>query len=305
MLLKFAIQDFLDDRKFKNVSKTTMDDYKMQLGQFLKFCNENKILNVEDITQNTIKKFIIYYQKKGNNATTTNTKLQRVSAFLNYMVECEVIQKNPAKKVPRAKTDVKIDVFTDYHIKQMLTYYRRIKQREKAFYAYRDYQIIVTLLGTGLRLTELCNLKWTDIDFKNNTLSVFGKNRKKETIPITEKLVSEFATYKLYCEQYFGVDNLSEYIFTNRYNKQLSSNAVKCIFKRLATIMNFRDVRLSAHTFRHTFCQKCIQSGMSTFAVQRMMRHSSIAITEKYAAMWGNDLKEQNDKYNPLNNLDI
>lgn len=64
LLLKFAIQDFLDDRKFKNVSKTTMDDYKMQLGQFLKFCNDNKIVNVEDITQSTIKNFIIFYQKK-------------------------------------------------------------------------------------------------------------------------------------------------------------------------------------------------------------------------------------------------
>lgn len=305
MLLKFAIQDFLDDRQFKNVTQTTLNDYKVQLNMFLKFCTENEIVNVEDITQNIVKKFLIHYQKKGNNATTINSKLQRVNAFLNYMVENEVIKKNPAKKIERLKEDIRIDVFTDYHIKQMLTYYRRIKQREKAFYAYRDYQIIVTLLGTGLRLTELCNLKWTDIDFKNNTLSVFGKNRKRETIPITEKLVSEFATYKVYCEQYFGVDNLSEYIFTNRYNKQLSSNAVKCIFKRLATIMNFRDVRLSAHTFRHTFCQKCIQSGMSTFAVQRMMRHSSIAITEKYAAMWGNDLREQNDKYNPLNNLDI
>ncbi|MDP4350248.1 tyrosine-type recombinase/integrase, partial [Escherichia coli] len=77
---------------------------------------------------------------------------------------------------------IKIDVFSDYHIKQMLNYYRRIKQREKAFYAYRDYSIIVTLLGTGLRLSELCSLKWDDVDFVNQTLTVFGKSRKYETI---------------------------------------------------------------------------------------------------------------------------
>lgn len=305
MLLKFAIQDFLDDREFQNLSPTTIHSYKEILGQFLKYCNENEIVNVEDISQNTIKKYLLQCKKQGNNATTTNSKLQRIKAFLNYMVENEVIKNNPAKKIQRSKEDIKIEVFTDYHIKQMLTYYRRIKQREKAFYAYRDYQIIVTLLGTGLRLSELCNLKWTDIDFGQKTLSVFGKNRRKDTIPITEKLVSEFATYKVYCEQYFGIDNLNDYVFTNRYNKQLTPNAVKNVFKRLAKIMNFRDVRLSAHTFRHTFCQQCIQSGMSTFAVQKMMRHSSISVTQKYAAMWGNDLKEQNDKYNPLNNLDI
>lgn len=303
LLLKFAIQDFLDDREFKNLSTTTIDSYKEILGQFLKFCNENEIVNVQDVTQNTVKTYLLKYQKKGNNATTTNSKLQRIKAFLNYMVEIEVIEKNPAKKIQRAKEDIKIDVFTDYHIRQMLNYYRRLKNREHTFHSYRDYSIIVTLLGTGLRLSELCNLKWSDIDFQNLSISVFGKNRKRETIPTTEKIIKELSSYKVFCEQYFG--NLHENVFTNLKNQPLTPNAVKNIFKRLAKIMNFKDVRLSAHTFRHSFCQKCIQSGMSTFAVQRLMRHSSIAVTERYAAMWGNDLRDQNDKYNPLNNLDI
>lgn len=305
MLLKFAIQDFLDDRQFKNISPKTMETYELILKQFEEFCIDNEIVNVGEITPNVVKKFILHYQKKGNNASTTNTKLQRVKAFFNYMVEIEVINKSPADKIQRAKEDIKIDVFTDYHIKQMLNYYRRIKQREKSFFAYRDYCIIVTLLSTGLRLSELCNLKWSDIDFEHQTISVFGKNRKKETIPIAEKLVKELSVYRLYVEGHFKVKVLSEYVFTNSYNKFLTPNAVQNVFKRLAKIMNFRDVRLSSHTFRHTFCQRCIQSGMSTFAVQRLMRHSSIAVTERYAAMWGNDLREQNDKYNPLNNLDI
>lgn len=304
MLLKFAIQDFLDDREFKNVTQNTLINYKTMLGQFLDFCNTSEIVNVEDVTPNTVKKFIIHFQKKGNNATSTNTKLQRVRVFFNYMIECEVVEKNPASKIQKAKEDVRIDVFTDYHIKQMLNYYRRMKQRDKAFWAYRDHTIIVVLLGTGLRLSEMCNLKWSDIDFQNQTLSVYGKNRKRETLPITEKAMKELSSYKVYCEQFFN-GQLNDYIFTNRDNKQVTPNAIKCMFKRLADIMNFKEVRLSAHTFRHTFCQKCIQAGMSTFAIQRLMRHSSIAVTEKYAAMWGNDLREQNDKFNPLNNLDI
>ncbi|MBB2483451.1 phage integrase N-terminal SAM-like domain-containing protein, partial [Bacillus sp. APMAM] len=177
LLIKFAIQEFLDDREFKNLSSTTIQTYKDILGQFLHFCNENGVLNVQDISSNTIKKYILQYQKLGNNATTTNSKLQRIKAFLNYFVESEVIQKNPAEKIQRAREDIRIDVFSDYHIKQMLNYYRRIKQREKAFYAYRDYSVIVVLIGTGLRLSELCSLKWTDINFQQQTLSVFGNNR--------------------------------------------------------------------------------------------------------------------------------
>jgi integrase/recombinase XerD len=170
LLLKFAIIDFLDDREFKNVTPKTLQSYRDILKQFERFCSEHDVINVEDITASIMKQYILYYQKKGNNATTTNSKLQRVRAFLNYMIECEVIRINPAKKIPKAREDIRIDVFTDYHIKQMLNYYRRIKQREKAFYSYRDYSIIVVLLGTGLRQSELCSLKWNDIDFKYQTL---------------------------------------------------------------------------------------------------------------------------------------
>lgn len=305
LLLKFALQDFIDDREFKNLSPKTIIGYKDILGQFVNYCNDNGLVNVQDITQNTIKKYLMYCKNElGNNPTSLNHKLNRLNAFLNYLVEIEVLDKNPAKKVQRVKEDIRIEVFTDYHIKQMLNYYRRIKQREKAFYAYRDYSIIVTFISTGIRLSELCSLKWSDINFKDKSISVYStKTRKNETIPATDKLIKELASYKVYCEQEF--QKLNSHVYTNRLNQPLTTNAVQNVFKRLAKVMNFKDVRLTAHTFRHSFCQRCIQSGMSTFAVQRLMRHSSIKMTEKYAAMWGNDLREQNDKHNPLNELEI
>jgi integrase/recombinase XerD len=69
--------------------------------------------------------------------------------------------------------------------------------------------------------------------------------------------------------------------------------------------MGFKNVRVSPHTFRHTFCHRLAMSGMSSFAIQKMMRHSSLAVTMRYVAMWGSELKQENDKHNPLNELDI
>lgn len=304
LLFKFAIQEFLEDREYKNVADKTILGYKEVLYPFNRWLTENGYVNVENVTNGTIKKFIVDCRRKGNNATTTNSKMQRIKAFFNYLVEIQVIEESPAKGIKRAKEDIRIDVFSDYHIKQMLNYYRRLKHRDKAFFAYRDYTIIITFLSTGIRQKELIGLKWSDIDFVHQTMVIFGKSRKNEIIPITDKLVNELAGYKIFCQEFFE-DKMSEYVFTNRFSKQLTPNAVQNIFKRLKEVMNFKDVRLSSHTFRHTFCQRCIQAGMSTFAVQKLMRHSSVAVTEKYAAMWGNDLKEQNDKYNPLNNLDV
>jgi integrase/recombinase XerD len=303
MLLKFAFQDFLEDRQFKNTTKINIRNYQTLLGEFVNYCIDDEIVNVEDINYSHIKQYLWKCQQKGNQAGTINTKLMRIRAFLNYMVECEVIKNNPAHKVKSQKEDVKIDVFTDEQIRQMLNFYRRIKQREKSYVAYRDYMMIVLILGTGIRRGEIINLKWSDVDFINNNISVFGKTRRKETIPTTEKLSRELAGYKSFCSQYWG--ELSEYVFVKRDNNQLSPNAILMIFRYLQDKMNFKDIRVSAHTFRHTFCHRLAMSGMSAFAIQKLMRHQNISVTMRYVAMWGNELREQNDKYNPLNSLDV
>jgi integrase/recombinase XerD len=303
VLLKFAYQDFLEDRKFKNTTKTNIKNYEMLLGKFVEYCIENQVVNAEGITYSHVRQYLLKCQEKGDKAGTINTKLLRIRAFLNYLVECEVIKTNPAKKIKPQKDDVKIEVFSDEQIKQMLNFYRRIKQREKSYVAYRDYMMIVTILGTGIRRGEIINLQWTDVDFINQTISVFGKSRRKETIPITDKLLKELAGYQTFCRQYWG--DLSDYVYVKRDNTQLTENALMLIFKYLGQKMNFKDIRVSAHTFRHTFCHRLAMSGMSAFAIQKLMRHQNIAVTMRYVAMWGNELREQNDKYNPLNSLDV
>ncbi|MFC0472467.1 tyrosine-type recombinase/integrase [Halalkalibacter kiskunsagensis] len=303
MLLKFAFQDFLDDRRFKNTTKTNIRNYQTLLGEFISYCIDNEVVNVEDINYSHIKQYLWVCQEKGNQAGTINTKLMRIRAFLNYMVECEVIKNNPAHKVKRQKEDVRIDVFTDEQIRQMLSFYRRIKQREKSYFAYRDYMMIVLILGTGIRRGEIINLTWDDIDFVNHNISVFGKTRRKETIPITSKLSKELSGYNTFCKQHWG--NLSKYVFVKRDNTQMTQNAIMLVFSHLQKKMNFKDVRVSAHTFRHTFCHRLAMSGMSAFAIQKLMRHQNITVTMRYVAMWGNELREQNDKYNPLNYLDV
>lgn len=303
MLLKFGFQDFLDDRRFKNTTKANIKNYQILLGEFVKYCNENEIVNVEDISYNIIRQYLMECQEKGNKAGTINSKLLRIKAFLNYMVECEVIKTNPALKIKRQKEDVKIDVFTDEQIRQMLNYYRRIRTRDKSYVSYRDYLLIVVFLGTGIRRGEIINLKWSDVDFQNLNISVFGKTRRKETIPVTEKLIKELAAYQTFCKQYWGT--LSDYVFVKRDNTQMTDNAIMLVFKNLQNKMNFKDVRVSPHTYRHTFCHRLAMSGMSAFAIMKLMRHQNISVTMRYVAMWGNELREQNDKYNPLNDLEV
>lgn len=303
MLLKFAYEDFIADRKFKNTTQTNIDNYNRLLKPFITHCLDKNLQNVEDVNYSDVRDYLILQQEKGNNATTINTKLLRIRAFFNYLLDERIILVNPSKKIKMQKTDIKIDVYTDNQIQQMLAYYRSLRRKEKTYFSYRGYLLIILLLGTGLRKTETINLKWFDVDIKNLTITVFGKNRKRESIYITEKLAKEISYYKSFCEKHF--DMLNEYVFVNRDNTQITNYAMTKIFDNLQKHMNFKDVRVSAHTFRHTFCHRLAVGGMSAFAIQKMMRHQNVNVTMRYVAMWGNELREQNDKYNPLNNLDI
>ena len=74
---------------------------------------------------------------------------------------------------------------------------------------------------------------------------------------------------------------------------------------KLQEVMNFTDVRLSAHTFRHTFSHRFLMSGGDVFTLQKILRHKNLSMTEKYLALWGTALHEQNEKYNPLNDFDL
>lgn len=306
MILKFAIQDFIDDRTWKNLSPKTIDGYLRTLKEFHDFCVQREIIDVSDIKPAIIKSYLLHCQKvQKNKPASLNHKLHNLKIFFNYLQEIEVFDEkhNPTKKINYVKEDQKIEVFSDYHIQQMLNYYKRLKTRDKSFWAYRDYCIIITLLGTGIRLGELCGLRWNDIDFQNDIITVFGKKRIQTSLPMGEKLKKELTEYKVFVEQYFKEP--SEFVFTNKNNVPLTTNAVQNIFKRLKKVMNFKDVRLSAHTFRHTYATRLVKNGADAYTVQKLLRHSSINMTLRYVHMFSDTLKDKNNKFNPLEKLDI
>ncbi|MFX3637071.1 MAG: tyrosine-type recombinase/integrase [Candidatus Pristimantibacillus sp.] len=303
MLIKFAIKDFIADKKYKNLSIKTVEGYVSVLDMFQDYCTSNEIVSVHNLSAQTIKSFLM--QLQGNNPTSRNNKLRILKNFFNWLQENEIIseKQNVCKKVSYAKEDIEIQPFSDYHIDQILGYLRRIKQRQQTYYAIREYTIIVFLLGTGVRLGELVSLKWSDIDFKGGSASILGKKRELSSVPLTERLSKELAEYRVYCEQHF--DGLGVYVFPTDKNTQLQSESIKTIFKRLKKAMNFKDVRLSCHTFRSTFAVRCIQNGMDAFTLQRLLRHTDISMTNRYVRMFGTALKSQNEKFNPLNSINI
>jgi integrase/recombinase XerD len=307
LLVKFAIQDFIDDRKIKNLSQDTISGYQRDLGEFRKWLEETypDITNIEDVKEKHIKEYFQHLiNEKNNNAVTINHKLIYIRAFFNYLVQEKIIKETPVK-IKKPKLDVKIEALTDEQVYQILRYFRKIKTRDKTFYAYRNYLMILTFLGTGVRLGELINIRWRDIDLYESKLTVFGKARKQRTIPLHEKLQDEFKEYRIFAKKK-GIDfKEDDFVFTDMRKRQLTKNAIHLILKRLKQAMNWKDVSISQTVFRHTFAKNWIISGGDVFSLQRVLGHTQLTTTNRYVSLFGSALKEQNDKHNPLNKIDF
>lgn len=306
MLLKFAIKEFLEEKELANLSPKSISSYAFTLKEFETFCLGKNVLNAEEVSPGVMKEYLLYCKnERGNRPASLNHKIKNLRTLFNWLEQVDLIdsKKNPAKKIETVKVDTRIEPLTEAQIKQILSYYRRLKGKEKAFYAYRDSTIVIFLLGSGCRLGEMVNLRWQDIDFENYTITVFGKKRQYSSIPLTEKLKRELIEYRVYLQQRFEGREL-EYIFTSANNKPMQEDAVKNMFKRLSKVMNF-PVRLSAHTFRHTFAAIMVRNGCDAFTLQRMLRHNSLTMTTRYVNLFGTALKEINDRHNPLNKLNL
>ena len=150
MVLKFAFEDFIADRRFNNTTETNINNYKYMVKPFVDYCIENGAINVEDVTRNHFKNYLIECQQQNKKAHTLNTIILRTKAFFNYLIEEGIVKDNITKKIKTQKVDVKIDTFTDQQINQMLAFYRSQKKKHQSYSSYRNYLIILILLGTGI-----------------------------------------------------------------------------------------------------------------------------------------------------------
>lgn len=306
MIVKFAVKDFLEDREFANLSKYTLTTYRRVLTDFERYCVNEGVQEVTKIDKRLIRGYLNYCRSElGNIPSTVNQKLRILKAFINYLKAEEILDNevNPFKNVKFAKVETRIETFNDKHLRQILRYFDKMA-RHKPFHAYRNRMIVIALLSTGMRRGELSNLRWSDIDFENSVITVYGKKRQSASIPITDKMRKEFSDYYMYVKSVFD-SKPSKYVFSTSAKVQLKPETIGMVFKRLKRRFGWEDVRLSSHTMRHTFASRALKSGMDPITLQRILRHESLQMTEKYVSMWGSALKEQNDKHNPLNKFEL
>ncbi len=273
--------NFIDYLKYeKRSSQHTITAYEEDLVQFFTFLNEKlNIQNVGDVTTNDIRSWIIsLLEDEKIQPRSVNRKISTLRAYFRYLVKIKQLQKNPTIGVIAPKTPKKLPQYVDKNDMERLFSDELFPD---TFEGQRDKMIIEMFYDTGIRLSELINIKVQDINFQDNTIRIFGKRSKERIIPFGNRLDELLTIYLDNYEKNISVESENYYIFVTAKGKKLYPEAVYRIVRKYLDMVTTIDKR-SPHVIRHTFATHLLNNGADLNAIKTILGHSSLAATQVY-----------------------
>lgn len=280
--------EFIRYCKAKNLSPVTIKDYEREFKGFHIFYNGK----IEDIAEDIILQYIEHLQSRGIATTTINTALRHLRAIFNYWAEQKYCK--PIKvKLLRVNEEIK-ETYTDEEICKLI---KKPDIKTCTFREYRTWAIINFLIGTGCRLSTLTSVKIGDIDWENEMIAfTHTKSKKAQFVPLSRQLAVVLKEYLQHRE-----GEVSDLLFPSENDTKLLGTSVA---HDIARYNKKRGVqKTSAHLFRHTFAKNWILQGGDPLRLQKILGHSTLAMSQHYANLYKTDLKNNFEDFNLLSRL--
>jgi integrase/recombinase XerD len=289
-----AIETFLLHCRIKNLSKFTVKYYVNTLKELVKFLEIVGVARPIDMTEAKINECILAKLDSGVLDSTVNTNLKGWRTFIRFLHEKSYITTNPVQNVVLLKTTRHIiPSFSKTQIKQLFA-----APDKSMFTGFRDYVIMMLMIETGARVSEVESLQTTDANFSEGKLKVMGKGRKERYVPFQATLAKELKRY-MNMRGLLGHGSL----FVNIDNTPLKKRTIQENIQTYGLVARLDGVRCSPHTFRHTFAKLYIMNGGDAFSLQQMLGHTTVEMVQTYVSLFGADISRQHRKFSPLENL--
>ena len=279
----------------RGLSQNSIDNYALDVKKLINYLEENSISESPiSIKSDVIHRFI-YEVAKNISAQSQSRIISGLRSFFNYLVFEDYRKTNPLELIESPKIGRKLpDTLNESEIDQLINAIDLSKPEGE-----RNRAMLETLYGCGLRVSELINLKISDLFFDEGFIKVTGKGDKQRFVPIigaTQKFIN---IYKNQIRHHLKIQKGHEDIlFLNRRGKQLTRAMIFTIIKQLAQSIGLKK-SISPHTFRHSFATHLLQNNADLRSIQLMLGHESITTTEIYVHMDKSHLKEVVNKYHP------
>lgn len=275
---KYILQFLKYIKENKNYSEHTVKSYKTDLFQFSYFLSSLQI-NPETIERKEIRMFLSELSRKDMEKTTIARKLAAIKSFYKYLKSKKLVDKNPAGLVSSPKQKKILPKFmTETETEHLFDV---IEAND--FLGIRNRTIVELFYATGIRISELVNLKIRDLDIENQIISVIGKGKKQRISPFG---IPAKNCLKLYLKERMTFlkekQNLGEeHLFLNRFGNQITDRSVRRIVDKLLAQISTKK-GLSPHAIRHTFATHMLNNGADLRVIQELLGHSSLSTTQRY-----------------------
>jgi|TARA_B110000305_G_scaffold40921_1_gene42501 integrase/recombinase XerD len=288
-----AINDFNDYLKIeRGFSVNSISSYKEDISKFNKFIDNSK--SPLEVSSDDIKEFL---QKisKGMNSSSQSRIISGLRSFFEFLIFEKYISQNPLRLIESPKISRKLPDTLSIEEIDLLTSNLDLSKEQGE----RNLAIIELLYGCGLRVSELVDLKISDLFFNENFIKVTGKGNKQRLIPIgniTKQNVNNYLQNSR--NKIKVVSAFNDHVFLNRRGKNLTRAMIFTIVKNLAKKANFSK-SISPHTFRHSFATHLLENGADLRTIQQLLGHESITTTEIYMHLDNKYLSEALNKFHP------
>lgn len=282
------IEEYLTYLKIdKKYSDNTIESYKDNLEKLLLLKK-----NILTLTKNDLLEFLDKYTKTLKNSSKAHhiTVLKEFYKFLNME---GYTKENPTLYLTMPKQSRHLpDVLTEEETLKILD----INLNDK--YSYRDKAMLELIYSSGLRVSELLNLKVHDVNIKEATLKVMGKGSKERLLPLGDYALLYLTKYLNDYRIDFKNSNEIDYLFLNSRGSKLSRQSVFKLIKEQAEIKGIKK-EVSPHTLRHSYATHLLKHGADLRSIQELLGHSSISTTQIYTHIIDEQLKEEYDNCHP------
>jgi site-specific recombinase XerD len=293
--LEKHLDDFLMEADCNGLSLATLRTYRGMIGQFVKYASSVGASTAADVDETLVRDFF-RFKSRTCKPVSRNDYYRHVRLFLNWLIERGIIKFNPMESMKPPKVERKIiKPFSRDDIKKLLSCCDDSK-----FLGARNKAFILLLLDTGLRLSEAMHLTKEDVDCGDGIINIMGKGMRERVVRIGKTVRKALWEYQLFRDDEYNQLWLTE------ERKAIAPGGMAQMINKLGKLAGLRNVRCSAHTFRHTAATQSLENGALELHVPAMLGHSTLSMTRRYVSSLNSArAAEAHAKFSPVEHLGL
>lgn len=291
-------EKFLEKLKYEyNYSDFTINSYDYEITKFLNYLNDSKI-DYRKINLDIIRNYLKYLDNLNYKKNSVSKNLSSLRSYYKFLIEENIISKNPFKNISNPKKDKKLPDFLNYE--EINKIFETIDVN--TVLGLRNRCILEILYDTGIRVSELVNLKINNIDFSNKTINIFGKGKKERIVYYGDYLQEILEKYINTSRKELLNKKATEYLILNNNGSKITTRGVEYIVDKIVNEAAIKH-KISPHVLRHTFATHMLNGGADIKSIQQLLGHESLSTTGIYTHITNDVLRQEYLKNHPRSKL--